>query len=112
MGFATPEQVDYYLKNAQAVETAIIHSGIILIKYWSEVSMVMQAMRFQERNEDEHKIWKLSPMDLQAQACWQDYSRVRDAMLTVTDTPECLWYVVPSNDQCRANLNGGRLLIS
>jgi polyphosphate kinase 2 len=105
MGFATPEQVEYFLKFAPEVERSIIHSGIHLIKYWLEVDMDEQAKRFQERNEDYRKIWKLSPMDLQAQARWYDYSRARDAMFEATDTPECPWYVVPSNDQRRARLN-------
>ena len=61
-----------------------------------------QAKRFKERNEDYRKIWKLSPMDLQAQARWYDYSRARDDMFAATDTPESPWYVVPSNDQRRA----------
>ncbi len=105
MGFATPEQVEYFLKFAPAVERAIINSGTRLIKYWLEVDMEEQAKRFQERNEDYRKIWKLSPMDLQAQARWYDYSKARDAMFAATDTPECPWYVVPSNDQRRARLN-------
>jgi polyphosphate kinase 2 (PPK2 family) len=105
MGFATEEQVEYFLKFAPPVERAIIASGIILVKYWLEVSMEEQAKRFAERNEDYRKIWKLSPMDLQAQARWYDYSRARDDMFAATDTPETPWYVVPSNDQRRARLN-------
>jgi polyphosphate kinase len=105
MGFATPEQVDTFLKFTPLVERAIIASGTHLIKYWLEVDMEEQAKRFQERNEDYRKIWKLSPMDLQAQARWYDYSRARDAMFAATDLPDCPWYVVPSNDQRRARLN-------
>jgi len=105
MGFATEEQVEYFLKYTPATENAIIHSGIILIKYWLEVSMEEQAKRFQERNVDYRKIWKLSPMDVQAQARWYDYSRARDAMFAATDTDISPWYVVPSDDQRRARLN-------
>jgi polyphosphate kinase 2 len=105
MGFATPEQVDYFLRYAPAVERAIIQSGVILVKYWLEVSMEEQAKRFKERNEDYRKIWKLSPMDVEAQARWYDYSRARDAIFAATDTPDSPWFVVPSNDQRRARLN-------
>jgi polyphosphate kinase len=105
MGFATQEQVDYFLKFTPEVERSMVHSGIHLIKYWLEVDMEEQAKRFQERNEDYRKIWKLSPMDVEAQARWFDYSRARDAMFECTDTPECPWYVVPSNDQRKARLN-------
>jgi polyphosphate kinase len=105
MGFATKEQVDAFLKNTPLVENFIISSGIILIKYWLEVDKEEQAKRFKERNVDYRKIWKLSPMDVQAQARWYDYSRARDAMFAATDTPESPWYVVPSNDQRKARLN-------
>ncbi len=105
MGFATEEQVEHFLNLTPLVEKAILDSGIILIKYWLEVSMEEQAKRFAERNEDYRKVWKLSPMDLQAQARWYDYSRARDAMFAATDTPDCPWYVVPSDNQRRARLN-------
>ena len=105
MGFATEKEVETFLRYAPAVERAIIGSGVTLIKYWLEVDMDEQAKRFQERNVDARKIWKLSPMDLEAQARWYDYSRARDAMFAATDTPESPWYVVPSNDQRRARLN-------
>ncbi len=105
MGFATKEQVEYFLKFTPPVERAIVSSGIMLIKYWLEVDEEEQAKRFKERDQDYRKIWKLSPMDLQAQARWYDYSRARDAMFAATDTVENPWYVVPSDDQRRARLN-------
>jgi polyphosphate kinase len=105
MGFATEKQVEDFLKYTPLFERIIINSGVILIKYWLEVDMEEQAKRFEERNDDYRKIWKLSPMDLQAQARWYDYSRARDDMFAATDTPESPWYVVPSNDQRKARLN-------
>jgi len=105
MGFATPEQVEKFLSQVPLVEKAIIDSGVILIKYWLDVSMENQAKRFEERNKDPRKIWKLSPMDVEAQRRWYDYSRARDAMFRMTDTNESPWYVVDANDQRRARLN-------
>ncbi len=105
MGFATEEQVEYFLKYAPAVEMSIKHSGIILIKYWLEVSMENQDMRLRARDEDGRKIWKLSPMDMKSYSHWYDYSRARDAMFAATDTPENPWHVVDSNDKRRARLN-------
>ncbi len=105
MGFTPLEQVETFLKFAPLVERAIIASGTILIKYWLEVSVDEQAKRFQERDQDYRKIWKLSPMDVQAQARWYDYSRARDAMFAATDTADSPWYIVPSDDQRRARLN-------
>jgi polyphosphate kinase 2 len=105
MGFATEEQVDYFLKNAPGVEQSIIHSGIILIKYWLEVSMDVQDERLRARDQDIRKIWKLTPMDLKSYSHWYDYSRARDAMFAATDTPVSPWYVVDANDKRRARLN-------
>ena len=105
MGFASEEQVDYFLKYTPSVELAIIHSGIILIKYWLEVSMENQELRLRARDEDGRKIWKLSPMDLKSYTRWYDYSRARDAMFAATDTLENPWYVVDGNDKRRARLN-------
>lgn len=105
MGFATPEQVDYFLQYAPPVERAIINSGIILIKYWLEVSMEIQTERLKARNDDQRKIWKLTGMDLKSYSHWYDYSRARDAMFAATDTDDCPWHVVDGNDKRRARLN-------
>jgi polyphosphate kinase 2 (PPK2 family) len=99
------EQVEYFLKYTPSVENSIIHSGVILIKYWLEVSMENQQARLKARDQDPRKIWKLSPMDLKSYTRWYDYSRARDAMFAATDTPESPWYRVDSNDKRRARLN-------
>ena len=105
MGFATEEQVEYFLKYAPGVERAIINSGIHLIKYWLEVDMDIQDERLRARDEDQRKIWKLTPMDLRSYSRWYDYSRARDAMFAATDTPESPWYVVKANNKRQARLN-------
>ncbi len=105
MGFATPEQVDDFLKYTPAVERAIINSGVILIKYWLEVRMDVQDERLRARDQDPRKIWKLTPMDMRSYSRWYDYSRARDAMFAATDTAESPWYVVDANDKRRARLN-------
>jgi len=105
MGFATDQQVREFLAVVPLMERAIIHSGVILIKYWLEVSKENQTVRFQERIDDYRKIWKLSPMDLESHRRWYDFSRARDAMFEATDTHESPWYVVDSNDQRRGRLN-------
>ena len=105
MGFATDEEVSVFLRYATAVERAVIQSGVHLVKYWLEVSKENQTERFTERIGDPRKIWKLSPMDLEAHRRWYDFSRARDAMFEATDTDESPWYVVDANDQKRARLN-------
>ena len=87
------------------VERAIVDSGIILLKYWLEVSPEEQTRRLEARINDGRKIWKLSPMDLKSYSRWYDYSRARDEMFTATDTEFAPWYVANSDDKKRARLN-------
>jgi len=105
MGFCTDEQADAFLEGVPLVEEAMVESGIILIKYWLEVSPEEQTRRLKARFEDGRKIWKLSPMDLKSYGRWYDYSRARDAMLLATDTSFAPWWVAPSNDKKRVRLN-------
>jgi polyphosphate kinase len=105
MGFCTEEQVKRFLTLTPPVERAFVESGIILLKYWLEVSSAEQTRRLEARIGDGRKIWKLSPMDLQSYTRWYDYSRARDEMVKATDTSWAPWYVVHSDDKKRARLN-------
>jgi len=105
MGFCSDEEVAKFLKAVPGVEKAIVDSGVILIKYWLEVSEEEQTRRLESRIDDGRKIWKLSPMDLKSFSRWYDYSRARDDMFEATDTDFAPWHVVRSNDKRRARLN-------
>jgi polyphosphate kinase len=105
MGFCTDQEYKTFLQNTPLFEQWAIGQGIILIKYWLEVSEEEQDRRFKARIQDGRKIWKLSPMDVESHRRWYDYSRARDAMFEATDTPESPWYVIHSNDKKRARLN-------
>jgi polyphosphate kinase 2 len=105
MGFCTEEQAKRFLEIIPAFERLMVDSGIILIKYWLEVSMEEQTRRLEARIDDGRKIWKLSPMDLESYSRWYDYSRARDEMFAATDTAWAPWYVARSDDKKRARLN-------
>ena len=105
MGFCSDEQVKDFLRVAPAVEKAMVDSGIILLKYWLEVSPEEQTRRLKARIDDGRKIWKLTPMDLKSYGRWHDYSRARDAMFAATDTEWAPWFVARSDDKRRARLN-------
>ena len=105
MGFCPEEEVERFLQMIPMVEQAMVHSGIILLKYWLEVGQDEQTRRIESRIDDDRKIWKLSPMDLKSYSRWYDYSHGRDAMLAAP-TPTCApWFVADSNDKKRARLN-------
>jgi len=105
MGFTPEEQVKGFLKLVPVFEKLMVESGIILLKYWLEVSPEEQTRRLEARIDDGRKIWKLSPMDLKSYSRWYDYSRARDDMFEFTDTKFAPWYVAKSDDKRRARLN-------
>ncbi len=105
MGFCSAEEVTRFLRMTPAVEKAMVDSGIVLIKYWLDISMAEQKRRFESRIDDGRKIWKLSPMDLKSYERWYDYSRARDEMIEATDTAWSPWFVTPSDDKRRMRLN-------
>jgi polyphosphate kinase 2 len=105
MGFTDEAVVKKFLAGVPLVERAMVDSGIILLKYWLEVSPQEQTRRLEARIDDGRKLWKLSPMDLKSYSRWYDYSRARDDMFAATDTGFAPWWVARSDDKKRARLN-------
>jgi polyphosphate kinase len=105
MGFCSEVEAKRFLEMVPGFERLMVEDGIILLKYWLEVSMEEQTRRLEARIDDGRKIWKLSPMDLESYGRWYDYSRARDDMFKATDSSWAPWYVVKSDDKRRARLN-------
>ena len=103
MGFCTDAQAQGFLKMAPLVERAMVDSGIILLKYWLEVSPEEQTRRLEARIDDGRKIWKLSPMDLESYTRWDDYTKARDEMFAATDSSWAPWFV--ANSECKKRVN-------
>jgi polyphosphate kinase len=105
MGFCTQAETDRFLGLVPGVEKAMADDGILLLKYWLEVSAEEQTRRLKSRMHDPRKIWKLSDMDLKSYSRWYDYSRARDAMFAATDTAWAPWYIARTDDKKRGRLN-------
>jgi polyphosphate kinase 2 len=105
MGFCTKEQYSRFMSQCPVFERMLVEDGILLRKYWFSVSDIEQQARFESRLDDPLRRWKLSPMDLESITRWEDYSRAKDDMFTMTDTNEAPWYVVDSDDKRRARIN-------
>jgi polyphosphate kinase 2 len=105
MGFCTDDQAQQFLKMVPLFEQLMVKSGIILLKYWLEVSPEEQSRRLAARVHDGRKIWKLSPMDLKSYSRWDDYTKARDEMFAATDTSWAPWFVARSEDKQRVRLN-------
>jgi len=105
LGFCTEEQTRDFLEVTPYFERLMVESGIILLKYWLEVSQEEQTRRLESRMNDGRKIWKLSSIDLKSYSRWYDFSRARDEMFAATDTPETPWFVAMADDKRKARLN-------
>ncbi len=104
MGFATPDQVGQFLREAPRFESMLAEEGILLFKFYLEIGREMQMLRFHERRHDPLKVWKLSDMDRKALGLWDAYTEARDRMIEVTHTGTTPWTVVLGNDKRRARL--------
>ena len=104
-GYATPDEVEAFLQVVPEFERLMTHSGIIVLKYWLEVSPDQQTERLQGRIDDKRKVWKLSGMDLASYEKWDEYTRARDDMLTRTHSEWAPWRTVHSDDKEAARLN-------
>lgn len=105
MGFCSEEEARAFLTMVPLFERVMVDSGIILLKYWLEVSPQEQERRLRDRIGDGRKTWKLSPMDVKSYDRWDDYTKARDEMFAATDTPWAPWYVAPSENKRRVRLN-------
>ena len=112
MGYASPKQVDAFLKAVPTFEKLLVDDGILLFKYWLATDQAQQEERLRERLEDPLKRWKLSPVDLAAREKYDDYTSAREAMLKATHTPHAPWTLVDFNDQRRGRLTLVRDLLS
>lgn len=105
MGFTTEDQVKRFMQVVPHLEGLIIESGVILLKYFLDVSENEQERRFRQRIDDPVRQWKLSAMDLESYRRWWDYTKAYDEMIRATDSPHAPWWIVDSNDKKSARIN-------
>jgi polyphosphate kinase 2 len=112
MGFCDEDEYLEFMRSCPEFERMLVRSGIILIKYWFSVSDEEQERRFQARNVDPTRRWKLSPMDLESRRRWVEYSKAKDDLFKYTDIKEAPWHVVDADVKRRARLNCIRHLLA
>lgn len=112
LNFATEQQVRGFFDQAPHFERQLVSDGIVLVKFWLDIGRDMQLKRFHDRRHDPLRVWKLSPVDIQALPLWHDYSRARDDMISATHTAEAPWTVVRANDKRRTHLNEIRYVLN
>ncbi len=112
MGFCTPNEYLEFMRQAPEFERMLVRSGIILFKYWFSVTSKEQIRRFESRETEALKKWKISPIDRQSLRKWDEYTDAKEAMFFYTDTADAPWTIVKSDDKKRARLNAMRHFLS
>jgi polyphosphate kinase 2 len=112
MGFCTPSDYLEFMRQCPEVEQMLVRSGIVLVKFWFSVSRDVQRQRFNDREKDPLKQWKLSPIDRASLDKWDDYTEAKEAMFFYTDTADAPWTIVKSDDKKRARLNAMQHLLA
>jgi polyphosphate kinase len=112
MGFAEPDEVNEFLREAPEFERMLSRDGITLVKFWFSVSRTEQLRRFVRRQVNPVKQWKLSPVDLASLDKWDEYTEAKEAMFFYTDLADAPWTVVKSNDKKRGRLEAMRYVLS
>jgi polyphosphate kinase 2 len=113
MGYCTADEHEEFLRSCPEFEQMLVRSGIVVVKYWFSVSFEEQRKRFEDRNLEPIKRWKLSDIDLAEHELYVKYSMAKDTTMAHTDIEQAPWFVVPSDDKRAARLNCiGHLLSS
>ena len=105
MAFCKPNEYLEFMRQAPDMERMLVRSGINLYKYWFSVTRDEQKRRFDARQQDPLKRWKLSPVDLASLSKWDDYTEAKEAMFFYTDTADAPWTIIKSDDKKRARIN-------
>ncbi|WP_374298810.1 polyphosphate kinase 2 [Paracoccus sp. (in: a-proteobacteria)] len=112
MGFTPEDKVKRFLEGLPQLESWLVESGVILLKYFLDVSEEEQERRFRQRVDDPARQWKLSPMDVESYRRWWDYTAAYSDMIRMTDTETAPWWVIDSSDKKRARINAITHLLS
>lgn len=105
MGFCNRVEYLEFMRQTPSLERMLVDSGIFLFKYWFSVSQEEQRNRFESREHNPLKRWKLSPIDQESLNLWEQYTEAKETMFFYTDTRDAPWTVIRSNDKKRARLN-------
>jgi polyphosphate kinase 2 len=111
-GFCTPEEYKIFIKGVVGFERDLVRQGTIIVKLYFSVTKEEQARRFQRRQDDPLRQWKLSEVDLQAQERWDDFTNQKYEMLKRTHSNHAPWTVIRSNDKHAARLNALRTILN
>ncbi|MCH9813416.1 MAG: polyphosphate kinase 2 [Epsilonproteobacteria bacterium] len=111
-GFCSPREHDMFMEDVEGFEKSLTDHDVVLIKLYLSVDKKEQARRFEKRKTDPLRMWKLSEIDLQSQAMWDDFTRMKHKMLTLTHHKDAPWYVIRSSNKHIARVEAMKLILN
>lgn len=113
MGFCTAKQYRSFMRRVVGYEERMLADGTTsLLKLYFSVSKEEQQRRFERRRNDPLRQWKLSEVDLQAQALWDEFTEKKYRLLQKTHTPASPWWIVRSDNKHLARREVLKLILA
>ena len=111
-GFCTQNEYEVFMRSVQRFEEDLVDHGFHFLKVYLSVSKEEQARRFEEREENPLKQWKLSEIDLQMQSRWEEFTQKKYDMLKYTNTEKSPWIIIRSDSKFLARLNSIKVILN
>lgn len=92
-------------------EDYLANNGIVVLKFFLNVSKEEQGNRLIERIEDITKNWKFEEGDIKERGFWDDYQQAYEEMINATATKQNPWYVVPADDKKNMRLIVAKIIV-
>ena len=111
-----PDPIDLneiWRKRYQMIENHEKHlaqNGILVLKFWLNVSRDEQKQRFLARLDDPEKHWKFSKGDVEERAYWDDYMEAYEHAIKTTSRPWAPWYAIPADSKSYMRLQVASIL--
>jgi polyphosphate kinase 2 len=110
--FCTKEQYTTFMKSVPSFEEDLVNHGFHFIKIYFSVTKEEQNTRFDDREINPLKQWKLSEIDVQMQERWDEFTQMKYEMLKQTHTEVAPWTVIRSNNKFKARLNAIKTILN
>lgn len=111
-GFCSKEEYERAYKEMNSMEEQLANANAVVLKFWMHIDKDEQARRFQERQDNPMKQWKITDEDWRNREKWDEYESAVDEMLIRTSTSYAPWIVVEGNDKYYARIKVLKTVIS
>ena len=112
MGYCEKKEYKNFMNDVNGFESKLLNSGFNVVKLWFSVSKDTQKLRFEARKSNPLKYWKFSDNDEKTMSKWDSFTKYINKMLKHTNTKECPWMIIDSNDYRNSKINAIRKVLS